>query len=77
LSFRLFAQPALDFIGGYWSPGAVLDDNADPAQGIDFEALDLKPGRERGLAGARCNDSFEEIGAPGGSLFRRTLVLDS
>jgi hypothetical protein len=73
LSFRLFAQPALDFIGGYWSPGAVLDDNADPAQGIDFEALDLKPGRERGLAGTRCNDSFEEIGAPGGSLFRRTL----
>ena len=41
--FRLFAQPAFNFIGRHRLSTAVFDDDADAARRVNVEALDLNP----------------------------------
>src|SRR6516164_8594544 len=59
--FRLFAQPAFNFIGRHWLSTAVFDDDADAARGVNVEPLDLQSGHERRFAQAGGYNSLEEI----------------
>src|SRR6516164_7335278 len=72
--FRLFAEPAFNFIVKQRLSAAGFDDDADATQGVDVEALDLQPGHKRRFAEAGGHDSLKEIWAPRSPFFLLRLM---